>query len=97
LVTGEGPTSAAAWGRSQGPVQDRSDLGQDLGQVDLADARQRLEDRGLGMLARAAARARSRSVRLPSRLPSSRTWMRMQSTLDLGIELVDGDRAAGSR
>ena len=44
------------------------------------------------MLARAAARARSRSVRLPSRLPSSRTWMRMQSTLDLGIELVDGDR-----
>jgi hypothetical protein len=39
LVTGEGPTSAAAWGRSQGPVQDRSDLGQDLGQVDLADAR----------------------------------------------------------
>jgi hypothetical protein len=38
-------------GEVTGPVQDRADLGQDLGQVDLADARQRLEDRGLGMLA----------------------------------------------
>jgi hypothetical protein len=39
-------------GKVAGPVQDRADLGQDLGQVDLADARQRLEDRGLGVLAK---------------------------------------------
>jgi hypothetical protein len=45
-----GATLGSDVGEVAGPVQDRADLGQDLGQVDLADARQRLEDRGLGVL-----------------------------------------------
>lgn len=75
-----------------GPVQDRADLGQDLGQVDLADARQRLEDRGLGVLAQGGGQG-------PIQLGDAAKQGTQQPELgadtvgqDLGIELVDGDR-----
>src|SRR5215217_6140171 len=97
VVTGVAPTSAAAWGR----LLARSRIGPTWARI---WARLIWPMRGsgwrtvaLGCSPRAAARARSSSARLPSRLRSSRTWMRMQSTLDLGIELVDRDRAVRSR
>jgi hypothetical protein len=74
------------------PVQDRADLGQDLGQVDLADARQRLEDRGLGMLAQGGGQG-------PIQVGEAAKQAAQQPDLDadavgqdLGIELVDCDR-----
>lgn len=84
-------------GKVAGPVQDRADLGQDLGQVDLADARQRLEDRGLGVLGQGGGQGRSRSAMLPSRLRSSRTWMRMQSARTSGSSWSTATGAVRSR
>jgi hypothetical protein len=77
-------------GEVAGPVQDRADLGQDLGQVDLADARQRLEDRGLGVLAKGGGQG-------PIQVGDAAKQAAQQPDLDadavgqdLGIELVDG-------
>jgi len=86
-----GANLGSGLGEVTGPVQDRADLGQDLGQVDLADATQRLEDGGLGMLAQGGGQGPSRSARLPSRLGSSRTWMRM------GVDPGPRDRAGRLR
>jgi hypothetical protein len=91
LVTGVAPTSAAAWERSLA----RSRIGPTSART---WARLIWPMRGsgwrtvvLGCLPRAAARARSSSARLPSRLRSSRTWMRM------GVAPGPGDRAGRLR
>jgi hypothetical protein len=51
VVTGVAPTSAAAWERSLARSRIGPTWASSLGQVDLADATQRLEDHGLGVLA----------------------------------------------
>ena len=87
-----GANLGSGGGEVAGPVQDRADLGQDLGQVDLADARQRLEDRGLGVLAQGGGQG-------PIQVGDAAKQAAQQSDLDadavgqdLGIELVDRDR-----
>src|SRR4029453_15647536 len=92
LVTGVAPTSAAAWERSLA----RSRIGPTSART---WARLIWPMRGsgcrtvaLGCLPRAAVRARSRSARLPSRLRSSRGWMRVAVPPDRGMGLVARDR-----
>lgn len=92
VVTGVAPTWAAAWVRSRTRSRIGPTSASSLGQVDLPMRHSGWRTVALGCSPRVAARARSGSVRGPSRLGSSRTWLRLPSTLDLGVELVDCDR-----
>jgi hypothetical protein len=92
-----GANLGSGLGEVAGPVQDRADLGQDLGQVDLADARQRLEDGGLGVLATGGGQGPIQLGDAAQQAPQQPDLDADAVGQDLGIKLVDRDRAVRSR